>query len=42
MTLAVSLDPQSDLQIEGNNILGPEIILVRGWENVAGMLRQKW
>ena len=23
-------------------ILGPEIILVRGCENVAGMLRQKW
>ena len=23
-------------------LLGPEIILVRGCENVAGKLRQKW
>ena len=25
-----------------NDILGPEIILARGCENVAGKLRQKW
>ena len=25
-----------------NYVLGPEIILVRGCENVAGKLRQKW